>query len=103
MLFARIADVVVDTVLADADEIIFTDRLGGRFYVPAGSTITSITWYDAPVVGGTFLASYDADGVALVQTVAAGNSYEIPPSLAGAAALKMVGDADGTVDVILKG
>jgi len=96
-------EVTVDTVLADSEEIIYSDRAGGRFHVPTGSSITSITWYDAPESGGTFLPSYDEFGAAITQTVAAGQSYEIPVALAGARVLKAVGDADGTIVIILKG
>lgn len=98
-----ILSVTVGTAVADSAEIIYTDRAGGRFAVPDGSSITSITWYDAPKPGGTFVTAYDEFGVACVQTVAAGKSYEIPVTLAGAGALKAVGDAAGTIDVYLKG
>jgi hypothetical protein len=101
--FNRLGLRTVDTVLADCQEILYEDRVGGRYAIPAGSNIVSITWYDASTPGGTFYASYDADGVQLVQTVSAEKSYEIPPSLAGAAALKAVGSHDGQIDVYLKG
>lgn len=95
--------VTVDSTLADAEEICYTDQAGGRFHVPTGSSITSITWYDATTSGGTFRASYDEYGSAVTQTVSAAKSYAIPAALAGAAFLKAVGDADGTIDVTLKG
>ncbi len=94
--------VVVGAAVADSDEIPYGNFAGGRFHVPAGSSITTITWYDAPVLGGTYLSSYTEAGVAITQTVAAGKSYEIPLSLASARALKAVGNAAGTIDVCLK-
>lgn len=98
-----IDSVTVGTTAAASEEIIYSDRAGGRFQVPAGSSITSITWYDAPKSGGTFVPASDEYGVAIVQTVAAGKSYEIPTSLAGAGALKAVGDAAGAIAVYMKG
>lgn len=93
----------VDTVLADAEELGFSDWITGIVYVPSGSTITSLTWYAAYERGGTFYAAYDSNGDAVTQTVAATKAYPIPLALAGAVALKAVGDADGTVYVSLKG
>lgn len=95
--------VTVDTTAAASEEIVFSDQAGGRFQVPAGSSITSITWWDAPEPDGTFVAAYDEFGAAITQVVSAGKSYEIPSSLAGAGALKAVGDAAGTIVVNLKG
>jgi hypothetical protein len=92
-----------DTVLADAQEIIVADRIAGMVFVPTGSTITSITWYATYTEGGTFLAAYDQDGAAVVQTVAAAKAYQLPTALAGAYSLKAVTDADGTIYVSLKG
>lgn len=101
--FSNPVTVAVTDALATAQEIIFSDQAGGRVYIPSGSSITSLTWYDAPEPGGTFLASYDEYGTALAQTVAAEKSYEIPVSLAGAGALKVVGDAAGTIYLAIKG
>lgn len=96
-------DIVCDTTAAATEYVIYTDRVGGRFYVPAGSSITAITWYDAPKYDDTFLASCDQFGDAITQTVAAGYSYEVPTALAGAGAIKAVVDAAGTLDFALKG
>lgn len=97
-----IAGVVVNTTAATSTAIRYSDQDCGRFHVPAASTITSITWYDAPVWDGTFVAANDEDGLAVEQTVAAGNSYEIPAALLGSAAIKAVGNAAGTIDVNTK-
>lgn len=94
--------VAVDTVPADADEILCGEFVAGMIFVPAGSTITSITWYAAPVASGTFLPAYDEDGAAVVQAVAAGNAYALPGALSAAVALKAVGDADGEIDLCLR-
>ena len=57
-----IDSVTVGTTAAASEEIIYSDRAGGRFQVPAGSSITSITWYDAPKSGGTFVPASDEYG-----------------------------------------
>jgi hypothetical protein len=75
---------------------------GGRIYVPIGSGITSLTFYDAPHVGGTMVASQDELGSAIVLTVAAAKSYPLPDCLFGASEIAMVANASGNVDVALK-
>jgi len=91
------------TTPANSTEIVYSGYAHGRIYVPTGSIITLLAWYDAEKPGGTYLASLDADGVAVTQTVAAAKSYPIPDALSGARAIKAVGDAAGTIAVSLKG
>lgn len=98
----NMTSVTVDTVLADSDEIPFEKSAGGQLYVPTGSSLTTLTWHTAENDGGTFLPAYDADGVAVTQTVTAAGSYPFPTALFGCAALKITGNADGTVHVNLK-
>jgi hypothetical protein len=91
--------------LSTTQEIPFGSFTTGRVYVPPGSAITSLTWYDNYVAGETCLASQDGTlpaAAAIVQTVAAGKSYPIPFDLVGAIALKAVGNAAGTIYVSLK-
>lgn len=92
----------VDTVLADCGEIPFTNASAGQVFVPAGSNLTTLTWYAAPVSGGTFLAVQNGAGVAVTSTVSAGICCLIPAACFGCAVLKAVGNADGTVDICLK-
>lgn len=98
-----IDSVTVGAAEADSEEIIFTDREVGRFQVPTGSDITTLTWYDAPKPGGTYVAAHDSEGNAVTQTVSAAKSYPIPTALQGAGAIKAVGDAAGTIAVYMKG
>lgn len=91
----------ITTSLATTPEIPFSDQIVGQLYIPAGSSITSLTWYAAPNYDATYLVAYDA-GTNGAQTVAAGRSYKIPVELAGARYLKAVGDAAGTIYVSLK-
>jgi hypothetical protein len=95
----------VTATLASTAEIHFGDFTSGTVHIPSGSSITTLTWYTSDEPGGTFLAAYDSDltaPAAIVQTVAAGCSYPIPFDLAGARALKAVGNAAGNIDVSMK-
>lgn len=97
----------VNTALADTTALSMAGYAGGRVYIPAGSSVTSLTFYDAPYAEGTFVASYDdttTTPVAIALTgLSAEKSYPIPAKMFGAGAIKMVSNADGVVDVCLKG
>ena len=86
--------------IATATEIGYGEFTSGMLIV--GTGIGTLTWYTAVESGGTYAAACDADGAAIVQTVTAGRAYPIPFDLAGAAFLKVVADAAGTIDVTLK-
>jgi len=79
---------------------------GGRIFIPAGSSITLLTFHDAPSGDDTFLPSqYQVDSsgapAALTIAVAAGKSYSVPSGLFGAGAFRIEVDVAGTVDVSL--
>lgn len=101
----RVMSLDVATSAGSCDVLPFGGYASGRIYVPAGSSLTTLTFYDAPYAEGTFVASYDDAGTpaAITLTVSAGKSYPIPAKLYGAGAIKIVGNAAGTVDVSLKG
>lgn len=94
--------IAVTNSAATTGEIPFAEAAGGVYRIPAGSSITSLTWYASEAIGGTFAAAYDEDGVAVTQTVSHTKTYAIPSALFGAASLKAVGDASGTIYVHLK-
>lgn len=98
----KLLSVAVDTVLADSDEINIAEYAVGRFEVPDGSSLTTITWHANSKETANYEAAY-YDGVAVTQAVAAGQSHEIPPGLFGAISLKATGNADGTIHISLKG
>lgn len=102
-LSVPLPNVTVATAVASSEEILFKEFSGGCVYVPAGSSITTLTWYTASESGGTYLPASDEDGVAVTQTVAHTNAYAIPSALFGCACLKIKGNAAGTVDIVLKG
>ena len=88
---------------ATTAEIGYEGWASGMVYVPSGSSLTSLTWYVAPVSGGTYVAAQDGAGNAKTSTVSAGKAVPIPADLLGAGALKAVGNTTGTIDVSLKG
>jgi hypothetical protein len=76
---------------------------GGTIHVPTGSSITTLTYYAYDHEAAAYSALYDADGVAVTQTVAATNAYPILDSAYGVRTLVLVANAAGTVNVDLKG
>lgn len=98
---ARIKSVHVDTTLADSDEILVSEFATGAVYIPAGSSLTTFTWWAAVEPGGTFVAVYNSSG-AVAQTVSHTRVYPIPDECMACAVLKIAGNADGTIDVSLK-
>lgn len=94
--------VAVAIAEADSGEVVLAEFVTGTAFIPAGSTITTLTFYAAVESGGTYLPLYD-DGLAVTLSVAAGQSHRLPVALAGAVAIKLVGDAAGTVDISWKG
>lgn len=103
--YERKASVVVDSTLADAEEIDFREFAGGSIEVPSGSSITTLTFYGSTSygTGATHLALYDTSNAAVTMTVAAQRIYPIPSTCYGLAAIKLVGNADGTVHIFKKG
>jgi hypothetical protein len=87
----------------------YEDASGARIYIPAGSSITTLTYYDAPVDEADdttvwYEAMDDADTpAAIVRTVEAGKSYPIPEALFGARFIAIKADAAGDVYVTKKG
>lgn len=92
--------VLVNTAESTTAKVRFEGAAGARVYIPSGSTITELTFYDAPKFTGDFLASYD-DAATPVEVkltgLSAGRSYPVPAKMYGAGAIKMVGNAAGTV------
>jgi len=100
---ARVESLTVGTSAAASSELVMSEFAMGMFFVPAGSSITTITWYAAVKAGGTYFAAYDEFVSAITQVVSASKAYQLPSGLCGAAAIKAVGDAAGTIAVVLKG
>jgi hypothetical protein len=93
-----VGTVTVDQTLADSASIDYRRYSGGRFTIPNGSTITTLTWHSADEdVDASFIAAYTEANAAITQTVAADRTYPIPASLASAAYIRATGNADGTI------
>jgi hypothetical protein len=90
------------TSLATTPAIDNSHSSGGGIGVPAGSPITSLTFYAAVWPGNSYNALQDGNGNAVVLTVAAGNAYPLPAACVGFGGLKIIPNAAGPVDVALK-
>lgn len=95
----RLAAVTIGTSIGTTTEINCESFTAGMIFVPAGSSITTLTFFVAPVKAGNYHALYDHNTVAVVLTVAAGRAYPFPVATFGARALKLVGNVAGTVDI----
>ena len=109
---SREYEITVTNDVATTEVIPFEFARRGVVTIPNGSGLTSFTWHAASKLdGGVYEPAYDNTGTpaALVQTVAADRAVPIPvanangpTSLAGAGALKIVGNTSGTVRVNVK-
>lgn len=99
--------IALTATLNTTPEIDFAGARGGTILIPDGSSITSLTYYAAEKIGGTYLPLNKSDGSAAVaQTVAAGvagNAYDMPGACFGVLAMKIVANAPGSVFMTLKG
>lgn len=99
---STIPSVTVATSVASSEAIKYGPYASGSVYVPAGSSLTTLTWHACETEGGTYLAAEDASSAAVTQTVAASQTHPIPVALAGARFIKITGNAAGVVGVTLK-
>ena len=83
-------------------EILIEGAASGEVFVPTGSPITTLTFHAAMNTGGTYTPMYDASGVAVTQTVAAARAYPLPAIAFGAATIRIVVNAAGSVGICLK-
>ena len=97
-----VSSITLDSVLVDTPEINMKDFAGGSVSIPAGSTITTLTYYGCHTQGGTHLVLLDSDGVAVTQTVAASRVIDMPAAVFGLPYLKIVSNADGAVSICRK-
>ena len=68
----------------------------GFVYVPNGSSLTTLTWHSSDSEDGDYEACHDGSNP-ITSTVAADRAVPLPTTLEGAAYLKAVGNAAGTV------
>jgi len=94
----------ITTSAATTPEVPVGAKSSGEVFMPAGGSVNTLTFHAAPKLGGTFLPAYDsaASPAAVTLAVTAGRAYMLPSPLFGAAAIKIVGDAAGTIHLNLK-
>jgi len=102
-----IESLAVGTAVGDSGEIGYGDFEKGMVFVPAGSSLTTLTWNSSLKSvndGGTYLPAFSSAAVpvAITQTVSASKVYPIPSDLWGARFLKITGNVAGVVGVTLK-
>lgn len=100
--YATEQTVAITNDIATTGAISIGEFASGQIYVPAGSSLTGLTYHASPSSSGTYLPAQDASGSAVTQTVAHTKCYPIPAILFGAGMLKIVGNAAGNVIVGLK-
>jgi len=103
--------VSIDRVWKDAETVSLTTSetttpvidkrgfAGGSVQVPAGSSITTLTFYGDHDGSDTFGALYDNLGAAVTLTVAASRVTQLPDALFGVPYIKIVADAEGDVTI----
>ena len=97
-----IKEVTVDTAVASSEAISYGAYTAGAVYIPAGSSITTLTWHACETIDGTYLAAEDSSSAAVTQTVAASQCHPIPEALLGCRFIKATGNAAGVMGVTLK-
>ena len=89
-------DVSLTDAIGTTPQLNFRGFRKGYVYVPNGSSLTSLTWYASATDSGDFEACHDGSS-AITSTVAADRAVPLPSGLEGAAYIKAVGNAAGTV------
>lgn len=100
---AILSGVSITTAVGTTASINFRGFRKGIVYVPASSSLTTITWHASATEGGDFEALYDdaTTPSAVTTTVAADRAVPLPKELEGCAYVKGVGDAAETVKLSL--
>lgn len=108
---ASTPSIAITALLATTPIIDKSGHPWGRIFIPAGSSITTLTFYDRPhdkkgvdpVTTDDYFTAKDKDNAAVTMTVAAGCSYPFPEAIAASPNLKIVGDAAGSIILSIMG
>lgn len=100
--YRELPDVSLTTSLSTTPTFDFRKWAGGNIMIPAGSSITSLTFYSS-LDDGNYVPLYDSNATAVALTVAASGSYPVPDAVFGCSEIKIVANAAGTVDMLFKG
>jgi len=97
----------ITATLATTPPFSFGNFAGGQVYVPANSSLTTLTWYSAATADGTFTpvqdgASTPAAVTSTVTPSTTGCNCKIPADCFACAFLKVVGNAAETIGLSLK-
>ena len=90
------------TSASTSPELDISNYSSGEIFIPAASSITTLTYHVSSATGGTYYPAYDSAGSAVTQTVAASRGYAMPSSVFGAPAIRIVVNANGAVAITLK-
>ena len=97
-------NVAVGTTTDDSDPIDLRGQWNSRVAIPSGSSITSLTLYEAIQASDTQAPEwYECGEASATLTVAAGKTYAVPDKFYACGLVKLVGDAAGVVHVMRKG
>jgi hypothetical protein len=99
----KVVGVKITATLATCQAIPYGSASAGTVHVPAGSSLTLLTWYSS-ADGVTYQPLQDgsASATAITSTVSAAMACKIPVDCFGSAFLKAVGNTTGTVDLSIK-
>lgn len=100
---SRVASYALTNSLSTTQAIDASQAASGAIHIPDGSSITSLAFYAATALDGTFAQCYDSTNTAITMTVAQNRAYQLPDSLYPFSFLKIVIDqASVSVPVVLK-
>lgn len=96
--FTQSLDVLMSVGETDSAAFSYKQAACGVFIVPEELTATSVSFKAAESLDGDFAAVYNSSNTLVSITVAAGRAYPLPSELAGAGAVKFVGNAEQGVE-----
>lgn len=94
--------VTVETSVGSSGDIGYGEYIHGTLYVPAASSLTTLTFFGYDATNDAWVQIYDSSNAAVSRTVAASRAYAIPAECNGCSLLRIVGNATGAVVVSLK-
>lgn len=115
--FKLISQLALTDTLGTTPDIPFEEFVGGTIYIPAGSPITTLTFFGSPRQKGDndpVKSAFDPDtalvyyaltnsiGVAVTLTVGAGKCYNLPTDIFGFGSMKITVNSNGVAELSKK-
>ena len=100
-VYSDVGQYELNTTVGTTPEIDFRGFSKAVVYIPSGSSITSLAYHAAPVLGGDYEPLYDGDNAVAANTVAADRAVVLPAAIAPVAFLKIVVDNKETLSISL--